>query len=126
MNRFLLAQVTDMHIKAGGRLSYRVVDTERFLERCIDQVLAMPQAPDAVIFTGDLTDFGRVEEYANLHRLIAPLPMPALLLPGNVTSTRSAASTAALMAPAEVPQMIGKGHGLFSGRSSLNARMTPT
>lgn len=30
-NRLLLAQVTDMHIKAGGKLSYRVVDTEASL-----------------------------------------------------------------------------------------------
>ena len=35
MKRFLLAQVTDMHIKAGGKLSYRVVDTAGSLARCI-------------------------------------------------------------------------------------------
>ncbi len=83
MNRFLLAQVTDMHIKAGGKLSYRVVDTERSLARCVAHLLAMPQQPDTVLFTGDLTDFGRVDEYENLHRLLDPLPMPVLLMPGN-------------------------------------------
>src|SRR5262249_42155880 len=35
------------------------------------------------LFTGDLTDFGRADEYANLARLIAPLPMPAYLMAGN-------------------------------------------
>ncbi|HYC37027.1 MAG TPA: phosphodiesterase [Usitatibacter sp.] len=81
--RFLLAQVSDMHIKAGGKLSYRVVDTEACLARCVAHLLALPQVPDAVLFTGDLTDFGRAEEYANLARLLEPLPMPVFLMPGN-------------------------------------------
>jgi 3',5'-cyclic AMP phosphodiesterase CpdA len=83
MDRFLLAQVTDMHIKAGGKLSYKVVDTEASLARCVEHILALPQRPDAVLFTGDLTDFGKRAEYENLARLIAPLPMPAYLMAGN-------------------------------------------
>jgi 3',5'-cyclic AMP phosphodiesterase CpdA len=82
-DRFLLAQVTDMHIKAGGKLSYRVVDTDASLARCVRHILALPQRPDAVLFTGDLTDFGRADEYANLARLIAPLTMPVYLMAGN-------------------------------------------
>ena len=83
MRRFLLAQVTDMHIKAGGKLSYRVVDTEGSLARCVEHILKMPQVPDAILFTGDLTDFARPDEYANLSRLLAPLPMPVFLMAGN-------------------------------------------
>jgi Icc protein len=83
MKRFLLAQVTDMHIKAGGKLSYRVVDTAGSLARCIEHLLKIPQRPDAVLFTGDLTDFGRADEYDNLRALLAPLPVPIFLMPGN-------------------------------------------
>lgn len=83
MSRFLLAQVTDMHIKAEGRLSYRVVDTATSLTRCVAHVNALPQRPDAVLFTGDLTDFGKPEEYAQLARLISPLSMAVYLMPGN-------------------------------------------
>ena len=82
-DRFLLAQVTDMHIKAGGRLSYRVVDTEASLARCVEHLLQLPQVPDAILFTGDLTDFGKPDEYENLARLLEPLPMPVFLMPGN-------------------------------------------
>src|SRR5690348_562039 len=82
-DRFLLAQVTDMHIKAGGKRSYRVVDTEASLARCVRHLQSLPQVPDAVLFTGDLTDFGRPEEYDNLARLVAPLPMPCFLMAGN-------------------------------------------
>lgn len=81
--RFLLAQVTDMHIKAGGKLSYRVVDTEAALAKCVAHLMKLPQLPDAVLFSGDLVDFGRPDEYDNLARLIAPLAMPAFLMPGN-------------------------------------------
>jgi 3',5'-cyclic-AMP phosphodiesterase len=83
VSRFLLAQVTDMHVKAGGKLSYRVVDTESHLAKCVAHILALPQRPDAILFTGDLTDFGKAGEYDNLARLLAPLPMPVFLMPGN-------------------------------------------
>ena len=83
MSRFLLAQVSDMHVKAGGKLSYRVVDTEASLARCVAHIQKLPQAPDAVLFTGDLTDFGRPDEYANLARLLDPLEMPVFLMAGN-------------------------------------------
>ena len=67
----------------SGKLSYRVVDTEAALERCVAHLMKLPQVPDAVLFTGDLTDFGRPEEYDNLAQILAPLPMPYFLMPGN-------------------------------------------
>jgi 3',5'-cyclic AMP phosphodiesterase CpdA len=80
---FILGQISDLHIKAPGKLSYRVVDCAAMLERCVEEVLGLPQRPDAIVFTGDLADFGRPEEYAHLRQLLAPLPMPYYLLPGN-------------------------------------------
>ncbi|HXN16136.1 MAG TPA: phosphodiesterase [Usitatibacter sp.] len=83
MKRFLLAQVSDLHIKAHGKLAYRVVDTAGSLERCVAQLRALAQPPDAVIFTGDLTDFGAESEYRELRGLLAPLAMPVFLMVGN-------------------------------------------
>lgn len=80
---FVLAQITDVHIKAAGRRSYRVVDTAAMLRSCIEHLLTLPQRPDVAAFTGDLTDFGRPEEYAALRELLAPLDMPVYLIPGN-------------------------------------------
>jgi 3',5'-cyclic-AMP phosphodiesterase len=79
----LIGQISDLHIKADGKLSYRVVDTAGMLARCIEHVLALKQRPDAVVVTGDLVDFGKPEEYATLKALLAPLPMPYYLIPGN-------------------------------------------
>ena len=48
---YLVAQLTDLHIKAGGKLSYRRVDTAGALRTAIDTLLAAPQLPDIVIVT---------------------------------------------------------------------------
>jgi len=80
---FILGQISDLHIKAPGKLSYRVVDCAAMLERCVAEILRLPQRPDALVVTGDLVDFGRPEEYAHLRTLLSPLPMPYYLLPGN-------------------------------------------
>jgi len=79
----ILCQISDLHIKAHGKKSYRVVDTAQSLRRCIAQVNALPQRPDAVVLSGDLVDFGLADEYAMLRSLLAPLQMPYYLLPGN-------------------------------------------
>ncbi len=80
---FLLAQISDLHLKAGGQLSYGVFDAADMLRACVSQLLTQKQLPDAVAITGDLTDLGKPEEYALLRKLIAPLEMPVYLIPGN-------------------------------------------
>jgi 3',5'-cyclic-AMP phosphodiesterase len=79
----IIGQISDLHIKAGGKLSYGVVDTAGMLRACVDHVLALKQRPDVIVMTGDLVDFGTREEYAFLRGLLAPLPMPLYLIPGN-------------------------------------------
>ena len=79
----LIAQITDTHIKPDGALAYKRVDTAGFLARAVDQLLHLDPRPDVVLATGDLVDGGRSEEYQRLRRLLAPLPMPVYLIPGN-------------------------------------------
>jgi len=83
MKPFIAAQISDLHIKVPGKLSYRVVDCAAMLSRCVEEMLRLPQRPDIALLTGDLVDFGRIEEYQHLKHLLAPLPMPYYLLPGN-------------------------------------------
>ena len=79
----ILGQISDLHIKTDGKKSYRVVDTEQSLRRCVAQLNKLRQRPDALVITGDLVDFGKPSEYAFLRQLLAPLTMPYYLLPGN-------------------------------------------
>ena len=79
----IIAQISDMHIRPHGQLAYRRVDTARFLARCVAQLARMVPRPDVVLATGDLVDAGHPDEYRHLRELLAPLPMPVYLIPGN-------------------------------------------
>lgn len=83
MTHTFLVQLTDLHIREPGRLAYGRIDTAIFLRRAVDSVLQLQQTPNAVVITGDLTDFGRAAEYAHLAEILAPLTMPVYLMPGN-------------------------------------------
>src|ERR1700675_3463723 len=79
----LIAQITDLHVKGSDRLVYQRLDTARFLRAAVAQIAALTPLPDIVVVTGDLTDSGRKEEYAALREILAGLPMPVFVLPGN-------------------------------------------
>jgi 3',5'-cyclic AMP phosphodiesterase CpdA len=79
----MLVQLTDPHIREPGRLAYGRIDTAPYLRQTVESVLRLRQLPQAVVITGDLTDFGRSSEYAHLAQLLQPLDMPVYLLPGN-------------------------------------------
>jgi len=73
MTYSLLVQLTDLHIREPGRLAYGRIDTAPYLKRAVQSVLRLRQAPEAVVITGDLSDFGRAAEYAHMAALLAPL-----------------------------------------------------
>ncbi|HUH61218.1 MAG TPA: phosphodiesterase [Candidimonas sp.] len=79
----IIVQLTDPHIRAPGQLAYGRVDTTAYFRACVLSVTQLRQRPDAVVMTGDLTDFGRPGEYAHLRHLLDPLNLPVFLLPGN-------------------------------------------
>jgi Icc protein len=79
----LLAQITDLHIRTPGLLAYGRVDTATCLVRCVERLNALVPRPDAVLVTGDLVDFGSVEEYRHLATLLEPLAIPVYLMVGN-------------------------------------------
>lgn len=79
----LIAQLSDPHVRAGGRLAYGVADTGAFLERAVDALLALAPRPDLVLVTGDLAHDGLQEEYGTARAALDRLPMPVAVVPGN-------------------------------------------
>src|SRR6266700_2027869 len=79
----LIAQISDLHIKRPGELAYRRVDTARALQTCIETLNALQPRPDLVVISGDLADTAATEEYEHLKRLLAPLQLPLVCVPGN-------------------------------------------
>lgn len=82
----LVAQISDLHIKAPGALAYGRVDTAKALERCVAALNALDPAPDLVVISGDLADTPTTEEYDHLRRLLQPLKLPYATVPGNHNS----------------------------------------
>ena len=79
----LIAQVSDLHIKAPGALAYGKVDTAAALSRCIAALNGFTPRPDFVVISGDLADTATDDEYRHLEKLLAPLVIPYAAIPGN-------------------------------------------
>src|SRR5882757_6857328 len=76
---FLLLQISDTHLGAD----WKGVDPDECLLRAVEAILDLPQRPDALVISGDLTQNGTPEEYARVRELVAPLDLEPHVLPGN-------------------------------------------
>jgi 3',5'-cyclic-AMP phosphodiesterase len=79
----LIAQISDLHIKPPGALAYGRVDTAQALVNCVAVLNALQPRPDLVVISGDLADTPTEQEYAYLKRLLEPLEIPFVSIPGN-------------------------------------------
>lgn len=67
-----LLHLSDTHLVEGGNL-YGGVDSTATLERLLGDVEASGVRPDALVFTGDLTDRGEAGAYDRLRALVEPV-----------------------------------------------------
>jgi Icc protein len=75
----LLVQLSDLHV--GG--SENGIDPIPRLEAVVEAVLGLPNRPDAVLVSGDLSDDGAEESYRIARESLARLGSPLHVLPGN-------------------------------------------
>jgi Icc protein len=75
----LLVQLSDLHI--GG--NENGMDPIPRLDAVIEAVRALPNRPDAVLVSGDLTDDGAEEGYRLAREMLARLEVPLHVIPGN-------------------------------------------
>jgi 3',5'-cyclic-AMP phosphodiesterase len=75
----LLVQLSDLHV--GGNEDGK--DPIPRLEAVIDAVRSLPNAPDAVLVSGDLTDDGATENYRVAREMLDRLGLPLHVLGGN-------------------------------------------
>ena len=74
----LLVQISDLHI--GG--NENGIDPIPRLEAVIESVRALPNQPDAVLVSGDLTDDGAEEGYLLVREMLERLKVPPAHHPG--------------------------------------------
>ncbi len=79
----LLAQISDLHVLPNGQKLYDFIDTNSLLARHIAYLNNLQERPDAVIISGDITNFGTPEAYRMARQLLRQLDYPTYLIPGN-------------------------------------------
>lgn len=75
----LLVQLSDLHIGANEN----GVDPVPHLEAVVEAICVLPNEPDAVLVSGDLTHDGGRPEFQLARRLLERLNAPLHVLPGN-------------------------------------------
>jgi len=83
----VILHLSDTHLLAGDRLLGDRYNTARHLRRTLEAAEATGVRPDAVVFTGDLTDLGEPEAYRVLRAEVEPwaerLGAPVVWVAGN-------------------------------------------
>jgi len=90
----ILAQISDPHLSLPGARLFGGYDADTAFSAVLARVAGFDPRPDIVLLTGDLTENGTPEEYANFKRLVAGIDLPMVAIPGN--HDRRAAFAAAL------------------------------
>ena len=85
--RRTIVHVSDTHFLAGNRRLGARYDTAANLDRMLDAIERLAVHPDALVFTGDLTDLGEPDAYRALREAVEPvaerLAAPLVWLAGN-------------------------------------------
>jgi 3',5'-cyclic-AMP phosphodiesterase len=76
---FLVAQLSDPHIGAD----WHGEDPLAALRAVVQAVVALPNRPDAVLVSGDLSEHGRPAEYAAVSETVAAIGAPVHVIAGN-------------------------------------------
>ncbi len=79
----LIVQISDTHIVERGRKTLGVAPMEENLKLVIEHINQLIPKPDLVVLSGDVTDHGLADEYANAARLLSKLNCPYYVIPGN-------------------------------------------
>lgn len=79
----LIAQITDLHIKAGAAKNEENQLNLKNFAKSISELNALTPRPDIVLITGDVTESGKVEGYQLFLEEVKNLEIPYRLIAGN-------------------------------------------
>lgn len=79
----LIAHLSDPHLQPHGQLYQGLVDSNAMFLSAIQHLAALTPQPDLVLLTGDVVDNGTPAEYAVAAEMLALIPQPVLVIPGN-------------------------------------------
>ncbi len=107
-----ILHLSDTHLLAGNPPLGGRFDTAANLARTLEAVEALGVAPDAMVFTGDLTDLGEPDAYRALRDAVEPLAAhlgaPVLWVAGNHDERPAMRETLLDEAPSEEPIVVAR------------------
>lgn len=81
--RFIMAQLSDMHMRADGMVLKNRVDSHAALDQALDAIREMPMMPDILLATGDIVQRANQRDYCLLRQRLDSLGIPVYVIPGN-------------------------------------------
>lgn len=81
--RFLMAQISDMHVRADGMVLKKRVDSHAALDQALEAIQNMAVMPDVLLATGDVVQKANVRDYCALRERLNSLGIPIYIIPGN-------------------------------------------
>jgi 3',5'-cyclic AMP phosphodiesterase CpdA len=87
----LIAQISDLHLRADG-LHFGIVDNSERVRQAFAFLHRLSTRPAVLLATGDLTEQGEPASYAELHAIAAGAEFPVFVLPGNHDDRRALAA----------------------------------
>jgi len=79
----LIAHLSDPHLRPRGQFYHDLVDSNAMFLAAIEHLASLDPRPDLVLLSGDVVDMGTEAEYALAAEMIAMIPQPVLVIPGN-------------------------------------------
>jgi 3',5'-cyclic-AMP phosphodiesterase len=79
----LVAQISDLHVRPDGCLYEGEIPSNAMAMAAVNHLNSLKPRPELVLITGDIVDGGIAEEYEMSRRILAPLEIPYLVIPGN-------------------------------------------
>lgn len=83
MCSLLVAQLTDTHLFADRHQTMLGCPTAHTLQAVVKRLKQLPQQPDLLLLTGDLSQDETPQSYEQLQGWITPLNIPTYWIPGN-------------------------------------------
>lgn len=82
-DRLLMAQISDMHVRADGMVLKKRVDSHAALDQALETIREMPVMPDVLLATGDVVQKANKRDYCALRERLDSLGIPVYVIPGN-------------------------------------------